>query len=205
MYRVDPFAMLVGRVGQVGQAVAPPGMMVPAPPATAIPMPPSAWPYGPALGNCNFPCYPLPDCEPQSAGFYRHAVKAAVASQAPQTALPVNSFDITPGTAIGAGLSRTLSTSPTVPFCITNLRVTRTSSPFFDITSITAARVEYLTDGGGVPADDFSPDANTPPLQMPMLFPGTQISLTARNVDSADHHFRGSYYGFPGPSCSPCL
>lgn len=203
--RYDPFAMLIGRVGQVGQAYPmvippqagpPPGIMVPGG---------QPWPWGAGGGNCNTPCFPLPDCEPQSPGFYRHAVKAAVASQAPQTALPVNSFDITPGTAIPANTSRVLSTSPTVPFCITSLRVTRTSSPFFDITSITAARVEYLTDGGGVPADDFSPDANTPPLQMPMLFPGTQISLTARNVDSADHHFRASYYGFPGPSCSPCL
>lgn len=216
MHNFNPFAMLIGRVGQVGQAIpqamvippagAPPGIMVPAGPwGGGVPGVPGPWPWGGGGGNCNYPCYPLPDCEPQGPGFYRHAVKAAVAAQAPQTGMAVNSFDLDPGTPIAANSSRVLSTSPTVPFCITSLRVTRTSAPFFDITSIRAARIEYLTDGGGIPADDFAPDANTPPLQMPMLFPGTQISLTARNVDGSEHHFRGAYYGFPGPSCSPCL
>src|SRR5215470_6394089 len=103
MYNIDPFAMLVGRVGQVGQAVVAPMVIPPAaPPGIMVPGG-QPWPWGSGGGNCNYPCYPLPDCEPQGPGFYRHAVKAAVAAQAPQTGLPVNSFDITPGTAIAAG------------------------------------------------------------------------------------------------------
>jgi hypothetical protein len=42
-------------------------------------------------------------------------------------------------------------------------------------------------------------------MRMPMLYPGTTISVTVTNNDTADHHFDSSFVGFPGPSCEPCL
>lgn len=210
----DPFAMLAGRVGQAPPAA----MMVPAAaPPTIMQRPPWGFPgggapvtptpYGPWPGGCSPPssCYPLDYCPPQSMPFYGQAMRSAIAAHTPQTALGVSSRDLAPGTVIVAGTSRVLSVSPTVPYCITDLRISRTSAPFFGILSLKAARIEYLTDGVQVPADDFAPDSEKPPLQMPMLFPGTNVSLTVRNNDTADHHFDGAYYGIPGPSCAPCI
>jgi hypothetical protein len=221
----DPFSMLVGPAPRVGQA--PPGMMVypqpwnpvpglrpypDQPPVSVVPGYPvpggraPGYPGGWAQG-CG-PCGPdLSWCEGQGPLFYRQAIKGAAASFGPQTALGLTSR-VQPGvtTPIGAGLSRTLTASPTVPFCISRLITARTSAPFFGITSIKAARVEYLSDGEPIPADMFAADsALMPPMRMPMLYPGTTISVTVTNNDTADHHFDSSFVGFPGPSCEPCL
>lgn len=221
----DPFSMLVGPAPRVGQV---PGMMVPGPgiqylaqpwqtgqpPVQVVPGYPIPGPGGRAPGypggwtpGCG-PCGPdLSWCEGQGPQFYRQAIKGAAASFGPQTALGLTSR-VQPGvtTPIGAGLSRTLTASPTVPFCISRLIVARTAAPFFGITSIKAARVEYLSDGEPIPADMFAADsALMPPMRMPMLYPGTTISVTVTNNDTADHHFDSSFVGFPGPSCEPCL
>lgn len=221
----DPFSMLVGPAPRVGQV---PGMMVPgmAPPVflndprlppgaydPRVPVPvPGRDPRIPGFpggwwNGCG-PCGPdLSWCEGQGPQFYRQAIKGAAASFGPQTALGLTSrvqSGVT--TPIGAGLSRTLTASPTVPFCISRLIVARTAAPFFGITSIKAARIEYLSDGEPIPADMFAADsALMPPMRMPMLYPGTTISVTVTNNDTADHHFDSSFVGFPGPSCEPCL
>jgi hypothetical protein len=188
---LDPFAMLVGRVGQNGATLmAPPGRP----------------PYAPPGGGCGPSyCPPLDVCPPQGPAFYGQAARSAIAAQGPQTALGINSRDQSPGTPIIAGGTRTISATPTVPFCISKLIVARTSAPFFGIGSIKAARTEYLTDGEFIPADVFAPDTTSPPQRMPMLYPGSSVSMLVRNQDTADHHFDATFMGFPGPSCEPCL
>jgi hypothetical protein len=174
----NPYAMLVSRVGQSG-------MMVPgAPPG--------------------YPCG-LPSYSPQTPAFYQQAAAAAAAAGSPQISLGINSEESGVGTIIAAGTSRTLTASPTVPLCITRLVVDRGSAPFFQIVSIKAARTDYGADGQSTPADGYTADACCVPMQMPMLLPGTNVTLVVKNKDSADHHFYGNFLGIPGPGCGPCI
>lgn len=224
----DPFAMLVGpaRQPQVGQqpaydwnrivnalpalqgAAGPNGIMVPGGPGD--PRIPGVYPgypggfYGGAdCGPCGFD---LSWCGGQPPGFYRQAVRSGAAAQGCQDALGITSRDQLGGAAIGAGLTVVLTTSPTVPFCISRLIVSRTSAPFFSIVDIRAARISYLVDGQRIPADMFAPDGCVMPcMQLPQLFPGTNISVTVSNNDSAAHHFDAAFLGFPGQGCGPCL
>lgn len=214
----DPAAMLLGRVGRVGtgDVLVEPGRpyMNPyawAPPAGATPLSPY-YPPGFSPNPCGPPCFPLPDCPPQGAAFYARAANSALAAQGTQIPLPINSRDntVTPAASVAAGLivagaTAVITNSPTVPLCITQYRVARTSAPFFDVMSIRAARQEFMGDGGGTPADDFAADSNSPPGQFPQLFPGTTISVTVRNNDGANHAYGSAFYGYPGPSCAPCL
>jgi len=141
-----------------------------------------------------------PGCGPQIYG----------APQAPEIVatnpLPVNSRDIGDGQPIGAnGTQKALPTSPTVTMCIKQYIVARTSGPFFDVMSIKAARVEYNGDGGGVPAECYSPDSTMRmPQQFPWLNPGTQIIVLVRNNDGQAQHFGSTFIGVSYASCAPC-
>lgn len=201
----DPIAMLTGRVGQVA-----PGMMVPAGGGGVYIPPAAVWPgpdYGP---NCRpSACPPMGYCPPQSPGFYAQAAAAAEAAKAPQSSLAFNSIEQTPNTPIAAMVgvvpgTRVLSASPTVPICITQLKFSITDE-FFLVGSIRAARKEYGADGQSFPASNYRADSTTPPLQMPMLMPGTPITVQLFNIDAAAHHAFGEFRGFPGPGCDPCL
>lgn len=188
-FYADPLQMILQAPARVGAA-----MMVPGAPSSLS---------GGACGPSR--CPPLDYCTPQSAGFYGQAAASAAAAQAPQSTLGINTLDQSPNTKVGAGLARTISTSPSVPICLTQFKVSRVSAPFFQLTSIRAAKTEYLSDGQSIPADDYTADSTTPPIRLPMLMPGSQISVGLLNIDSADHHFFAEFRGFDGPGCYPCL
>lgn len=135
----------------------------------------------------------------------RQASRSVVLSKSPQIALGINSIDVGAGTIIAAGASRTLSISPTVPMCLTDFDVSRSCAAFFLIDSMRTARQEFLADGAGLAADNFAPDSIHPPLQLPTLVPGTNITLVVRNIDTADHHFFAQWWGIPGQGAGPCL
>jgi hypothetical protein len=217
-YPANQLAMLVGAAN---------GMMVPGGGAFA-PQLNTRWPgYAPpgaSAGNCG-PA--IPACPPLDAAMqqqmaaaacyadqamYQRAARAAALSRSPQIALGISS-DTRIGGGGGAGTngavltgaSATLSATPTVPLCITDFEVSRVSAPYFHLTSMRASRQDFLADGIGVPADAYSPDGIHPPMEMPQLLPGTQITLVVFNTDGAERQFYGSFSGIAGGGQGPCL
>lgn len=126
----------------------------------------------------------------------RNAQIQILRANSAQQPLGINNRDApNAGTIIAANETRTLTASPSVPICLTKFVVDRGSSPFFQITSIRNALREFLTDGQSIPADNFSPDGSPPPMKLPILMPGTSISVTVRNKTSESHDFYAQFYG----------
>lgn len=222
MNHYDPFQMLVGRVGRVGtgDVSAPqlPWQMVQAPPwgwpqgapiAPALPPPQMGYPVGNCGPQWGGGACALPDCSPQGPAFYNRAANSAISAQGTQVPLAINTRDgggVGNATAIGAGLTRTLTATPVVTYCITAIRVPRQVAPFFAFGSISAARNEYLMNNGQfVPCEVYASDTTMPPSQLPFLNANTPITVLVRNEGSQDMHFSMSFDGFPGASCNPCL
>lgn len=181
-----------------------------------VPTPNGTVPNGCTPGNFYPPsCSPCPPNAPsglqqalynmycaQQQAQYQRASRAAVAAKQPQIALGIRTAA---GVTVAAGGIVTLTASPTVPLCITDFEVSRLIAPFFLINSMKTARVDFLADGQGIPADMFAPDAVHPPMEQPYLMPGTQITLTIENIDGAPHPFFAAWTGIPGGLQGPCL
>lgn len=117
--------------------------------------------------------------------------QAALAGLVPQVPLPISSSAV-----IAAGAAQTLTTQPGVPMRITKFVVAGSIAPFFGILAITAARINMIAGGGNaVPAEVFAVDAQTPPIENPILGAGAPIVLNLQNIDVADHFFLGSFFG----------
>lgn len=183
------------------------------------PIPPVA-PGGPAgcvqgsyyWPNCS-PCPPSAEAVAASQAAYnaacmqkqarvQAAAQSVIASQQPQIGLGIRTLG---ATTVAAGGTATLTATPSVPLCITDFEVSRATAQFFLINGLTVGRVNYLADGQGLPADSFAPDADHPPLEMPMLWPGTQLTLIIENIDDAAQRFFGTFWGISGPASGPCL
>lgn len=102
-------------------------------------------------------------------------------------------------TTIASGTSGTITISPTVGICPTQIEFPEATATNFLITSVTAARQELLGNGVGVPAESFRPDATNLPrrLEFPQLLPGQDLVITLQNIDGAAHVARVTLWGIP--------
>jgi hypothetical protein len=106
----------------------------------------------------------------------------ALAGHLPQVAIPLSTAV---GSDVAAGAAATLLAVAGVPCRITRYQVSAASAVFFDITSMTAARMDMIAGGtGGVPADMFITDATAPPLENPELGAGSPVRVVVQNRDT---------------------
>lgn len=122
----------------------------------------------------------------------RRARVLALTGQIPQFIIPASTAV---GADVAAGAAFVLTPIAGVPARITKYEIARVSSPFYSITGITVARMNMF--GGGVgacPADAFSPDAGTPPIENPLVGAGSPIVITGVNEDAAARPFRSNFW-----------
>lgn len=161
--------------------------------AAGCPMPGNGCPPGYPPGGM-VPNPYLPGCDPayESARDMQQS-RLARAQFLPSILLGVDSRPQTGAADILAGATLSITTEPSVPCCITKFTVSAASSPFFNINGIIVARVNLLAGGQGVPAEAFNPNANTSPIENPVLPAGSQVVTQVENVDAAAHRFRAVY------------
>lgn len=167
---------------------APPSQMIPSPPTGRYVLPPQ---YS-GGGGCR-PVYQNPPggCEMNygnpmgDAGKMRALQQLAMANYVPQILLPLGDFT----TKVKAGASFSFSPEGSVPLRITQLTIASSIAPFFVVTNFTVARLNLLAGNGGVPAENFIPNARHAPLEIPILAAGSQVIVTVTNFDSSDHFF----------------
>lgn len=126
-------------------------------------------------------------------------------SIAKQTQLPLGG--VTDNGAVAAGGTDTITITPSIAICPTQIEIPEFISSFFLVTSVSAARQELLGNATGISAESFRPDARNLPrlLQFPQLLPGQQLVITVRNIDAAAHTGYVTLWALPVSQAVPCL
>lgn len=115
------------------------------------------------------------------------------AKKLPQIFLGVDSEPQSAGGILAAGVLA-ITSEASVPLRITDFKVASAIAPFFNVNSITVARLNLMAGASGVPAEAWIPNAENPPIECPLLPAGSQVITTVENVDLATHRFRGGFY-----------
>lgn len=138
-----------------------------------------------------------PYAYPPQQSFTQQAHAAHTAKQeqlARAGSLPAIVLGVDSGsTLITAGSSSTIATGPSVPVRITKFTVASSAAPFFNINEISIARLNLLAGSSGVPAENYIPNAETPPIEAPILPAGSQVVVVVENLDGSSHRFRGAF------------
>lgn len=175
------------------------------------------------VGQCAAPAnYYPPGCSPvqrtfDQAGYNamcqareaeaRNAQLSILRANQPQIGIGINNRqNSAAGTIVAGGETRVLTATSAVPVCLTKLVVSRGSTTFFGIASLRNALQEFLADNAMLPADMFAPDSLVSPIQLPLLMPGTQLTLSVTNLTSEPHDFYAGFQGIPDRQFTgPCL
>jgi hypothetical protein len=158
-----------------------------------------AHPLSPMLPTTPY-AYPAP--APSNFGAAAHAAHLDKQQQLARTQfLPAIFVGIDSGAVlIPAGATQAITTEPQVPVRVTKFVVASSCAAFFNVNEIKIARLDLLASASGVPAEQFIPNAETPPIEAPVLPAGSQIVVAVENVSGAPQRFRG---GFPAIDLTP--
>lgn len=118
-----------------------------------------------------------------------HLADLAMANYVPQVRLGCS--DTT--TKVKAAATGIFSPEGSVPLRITMWHVAPSIAPYFAINSIFVARINLMAGSQPVPAEDFISNARNAPLEFPIAAAGSQVSVSATNIDTADHYFMSSF------------
>lgn len=126
-----------------------------------------------------------------------HQQRLALASAMPQTGIgfdSANDAELTNG-LIPVGGTVTLSSQTVTPFRATRLVVPRTQAPFFSLSALKMAKVEWISSDQSVPASMFTEDAISPPMEQAVLSAGVPAIISVENVSSAPQRFTAGIWG----------
>lgn len=181
MYGVNDLLQAVSGIDYVGASKAPMARMV-APTRqfqAAIPMPRAPMQTQAAVDDG--------DKEAQMQAL----AQGAAGHAQPQVFLGSNSGAV----PIVAGATAVVTSSSGALLRITDLIVSDGIANDFDILSIQVGRLNLLASGDPIPASMFRSSVQRPPIEVPRLHPGQNISITVRNNAGAARTWSASFVG----------
>lgn len=127
----------------------------------------------------------------QKESQFEYAQHQALLEKMPQIPLGIEALvnPVPPGGTFSA------RPTPVVPMLITRLQVPNWVNPYFILNEVKLGRIDLLGGSTGIPAQDFAPEAVTPPLENPEIAAGVPIIFSGQNIDGLPHPFYASFRG----------